>query len=333
MDDVVAFVDASQEHVTEMNRPEAIIDLLKADEVLLEGVGDEQQPLLQADGTGRDLIYVLGPQRDSYFTIDSEWLLIWLVRRADSNDMRSQATDMRPLARVGLVLGGYGPDRQAYSGMYGFGDDLLFLAVFGIAAVPASGAALFLLKLYRAFWLALSIAALGIAATALAALIGYVAARTADAPSLLHTWSGLAALRILVAPLFALGFLLSGLLAPNRSSRFALLAATVLEAAVFAYVAFVWSTHWGLTDIQRPDLTGRPIWLYCSQNAIRGRPGPWGGEGFQISAGLPPGRSPERPRTALAARADPSKQEPDQTSPRLAPAAVSPPGRGSEAVL
>jgi len=28
--------------------------------------------------SGRDLIYVLGPQRDSYFTIDSEWLLIWL---------------------------------------------------------------------------------------------------------------------------------------------------------------------------------------------------------------------------------------------------------------
>jgi len=49
--------------------------------VLLEGVGDEQQPLLQADGTGRDLIYVLGPQRDSYFTIDSEWLLIWLDKK------------------------------------------------------------------------------------------------------------------------------------------------------------------------------------------------------------------------------------------------------------
>src|SRR6267143_1849606 len=216
---------------------------------------------------------------------------------------------MRPLARVGLVLGGYvvafvvasalvsvyvaatsGPDRQAYSAMYGFGDDLLFLAVFGIAAVPASGAALFLLKPYRAFWLALSIAALGVAATGLAALIGYVAARTADAPSLLHTWSALAALRILVAPLVALSFLLSGLLAPNRSARFALLVATVIEAAVFAYVAFVW---------------------------------------FHPLVAQPPGRSPGRPRTALAARADPSKQEPDQTSPRPAPAAVSPPGRGS----
>jgi hypothetical protein len=28
--------------------------------------------------TGRDLIYVTGPERDSLFGIDSEWLLIWL---------------------------------------------------------------------------------------------------------------------------------------------------------------------------------------------------------------------------------------------------------------
>ena len=28
--------------------------------------------------TGRDLIYLLGPERDSFFGIDSEWLLIWL---------------------------------------------------------------------------------------------------------------------------------------------------------------------------------------------------------------------------------------------------------------
>ena len=28
--------------------------------------------------TGRDLIYITGPERDSLFAIDSEWLLIWL---------------------------------------------------------------------------------------------------------------------------------------------------------------------------------------------------------------------------------------------------------------
>lgn len=27
---------------------------------------------------GRDLIYILGPERDAFFGIDSEWLLIWL---------------------------------------------------------------------------------------------------------------------------------------------------------------------------------------------------------------------------------------------------------------
>ena len=32
-------------------------------------------------GTGRDLIYPTGPQRDSFLAIDSEWLLIWCDRK------------------------------------------------------------------------------------------------------------------------------------------------------------------------------------------------------------------------------------------------------------
>lgn len=166
---------------------------------------------------------------------------------------------MRPLVKVGLIFAGYvvavmvasavvaihvaatsGPDRQGASGMYGFGDDILFLAVFGIAAVPPTGAGLFFLRPYRSFWLVLSIVALGIATTGLAALIEYVEPRTAEPRSILHAWSALSPLRILVAPLFALNFFLSGLFAPNRSSRIALLVATVIEAAVFAYVAFMW---------------------------------------------------------------------------------------------
>ena len=166
---------------------------------------------------------------------------------------------MRPLVKIALVVAGYvvaflvafavvaihvaatsGPDRQVYSAMYGFGDDLLFLAVFGAAAVPPSAVALFFLRSYRSFWLALSVLALGIATTGLVALIDYVAPRIADAGSTLHTWSALAGLRILSAPLFVLAFLLSGLFAPSRSSRIALLVATAIEAAVFAYVGFVW---------------------------------------------------------------------------------------------
>lgn len=37
------------------------------------------------------------------------------------------------------------PDRSASSGMSAFGDSLLFLAVFAVAAIPATGAALFFL--------------------------------------------------------------------------------------------------------------------------------------------------------------------------------------------
>src|SRR5438045_8405183 len=72
---------------------------------------------------------------------------------------------MRPIAKAGIVAGGYvaafavarlvvsiyvastsGPDRQTYGAMFGFGDMLLFLAVFGLAAVPATAAALFFLR-------------------------------------------------------------------------------------------------------------------------------------------------------------------------------------------
>jgi hypothetical protein len=158
---------------------------------------------------------------------------------------------MRTPAKVGLVATGYvgaflvafavvaihvaltsGPDWQASSGMYAFGDSLLFLAVFTLASIPAAGAALFFLRPYRMFWRAFSLAALAIAATGLVALIDYVAQRTALGP-----WSVLAVLRILLAPTCALTFLLSGLFAPNRSTRIALFAATLIEATVIASVA------------------------------------------------------------------------------------------------
>ena len=166
---------------------------------------------------------------------------------------------MKTRAKIALVVAGYvgallvasaivavyvaatsGPDRQAYSGMYAFGDSLLFLAVFGVAAVPATGSALFFLRPYPSFWRVLSVVAPAIAATGLAAFVVYFAAQTAGAGSLLHSWSGLAVLRILVAPLLALAFLLSGLFASSRSSRIALFVAALIEAAVFAGVALMW---------------------------------------------------------------------------------------------
>ena len=166
---------------------------------------------------------------------------------------------MKPFAKAGLVAAGYiaafaiaslvvaiyvaatsGSDRQASSGMFAFGDSLLFLVVFGLAAVPATCATLFFLRPYRAFWVILSVAALVITTTSLAALLGYVATKTSDPRSVLHYWSAFAVLRILVAPLFATAFLLSGLFAPNRAARVSLFVAMGIETAVFAYVAVTW---------------------------------------------------------------------------------------------
>ena len=48
-DDVVAFIDAGQEDVAEVDGPDAILDLLEAEDLLLERVRDEEQALLEPD--------------------------------------------------------------------------------------------------------------------------------------------------------------------------------------------------------------------------------------------------------------------------------------------
>jgi len=170
---------------------------------------------------------------------------------------------MTPRIKIASVLGGYvvaflvacavvaiyvaatsGADRQTYAAMYVFGDSLLFLAVFGVAAVPATAAALFFFRPCRSFWLVLSVVALALALTGAAACMEFLTARTAfRAGSTPSAWSGLAVLRILVAPLFALAFLLSGLFAPSRSARIALLVATVVEAAIFSVWFYSLRSH------------------------------------------------------------------------------------------
>ena len=50
--DGVPFIDPAQEYVTEVQRPNPVVDFLQADLVLLEGVGEKEQPLLEADRPG-----------------------------------------------------------------------------------------------------------------------------------------------------------------------------------------------------------------------------------------------------------------------------------------
>ncbi len=165
---------------------------------------------------------------------------------------------MNASLKVGAVVGGYvaaflvasaavgirlantsGPDAQAASGMYAAGDAFLFAAVFGVAALVPTGAALFFLRPYRRFWTVLSAFSLGVAVTGLAAVALFAIGRYA-APSPIAIWAALSVLRILVAPLLALTCLVCTVLSPYRVPRLALLAATAIEVAVSAYGGFVW---------------------------------------------------------------------------------------------
>jgi hypothetical protein len=166
---------------------------------------------------------------------------------------------VRTRGKVALVLVGYvvaavvaagvvavyvtltdSPDRQASSGMYAFGDSLLFLAVFGIVGSVPTGAALFYLRSWSRCWPVLAAAALVVAATGALALTEYLVVGGGARP-IFGAWSAFSVLRILIAPLLAIGFGLATVFAPSRSPRLALLAATVTEALVFgSWVTALW---------------------------------------------------------------------------------------------
>ena len=89
-------------------------------------------------------------------------------------------------------------------------------------------------------WRVLLTAAVVIAGVELAALVVEVLGRNAPSGLTLSTLAALAILRILVAPVFVLAFVVSGIFAPSRVARLVLFGAAAFEAASFLYV-FVWN--------------------------------------------------------------------------------------------
>ena len=134
-----------------------------------------------------------------------------------------------------------GPDRQGASGMFAFGDSLFFLAAFGATAVLPTGLGLFFLRSHEPFWGVLSPASLPIAGTALLALLTYLVTSRSDPESPLQLCPPFSVRRILVSPLFALGFFVSALVAPTRPARLALLGATGLETVAFLVIFLRWA--------------------------------------------------------------------------------------------
>jgi hypothetical protein len=132
-----------------------------------------------------------------------------------------------------------GPVAQASSGMYAFGDAILFLGVFSVCALVPTGAVLFFLRRYRRFWTILSTLGVVVGVTGITAAALYAFGRHA-APSPLATLAGYSVLRILISPLLALTFALFALLSPVRAPRLAFLAAALMEATASIYAGCVW---------------------------------------------------------------------------------------------
>ena len=166
----------------------------------------------------------------------------------------------KAILKTGAVLAGYaaafavasaavyvrqlhtqGPDAQASDDMYAFGDDILFVQVFGGLGLFPTGLALYFLRPVRAFWTILAIAALAFAATGpLTSIVIALASGVPGLPPYWTAWAALGVLRLLPAPLFAAAFLLGSCFAPSRFPRWALLGATVMEGVAAAYALFHW---------------------------------------------------------------------------------------------
>jgi hypothetical protein len=157
------------------------------------------------------------------------------------------------MAKAGIVVGGYfaailiaigvvfiyinftsGPDRDASSGMYAFGDSLLFIAVFGVVSTIPTGLTLVFLRQSRKFWILLCVVALVVASTSLAAIAVIMSESHKFMPSA-SLWPGLSAIRLFVSPFIAASDGLSALIAPEARFRRYLFGAASLEGVSSVY--------------------------------------------------------------------------------------------------
>jgi hypothetical protein len=155
---------------------------------------------------------------------------------------------MTRLGRLTVVLGGYAVALgvaiavvvlrtltvpQASSGMYAFGETILFAGVFGLLAVVPTSLALYFLRGYQPLWVAASRSsiALGVLAIAAGGVVLWVSRSGNPAPAV--ALAHFAALILLfMAPLLAVTFALAALIAPAARFRAQLALAAAMETAV-----------------------------------------------------------------------------------------------------
>lgn len=133
-----------------------------------------------------------------------------------------------------------GPASIASSGMYAFGDSVVWVGVFGFASLVPTALALHLLRRSRGFWLGYAAFGLVLALTGTAAVVLYAVGRTADP----HTTFGMLAiaspLRILLALPVTLSLAVSATFAPFPTAKKTLLIALLAEVLTGLYSVIVW---------------------------------------------------------------------------------------------
>jgi len=165
---------------------------------------------------------------------------------------------IRTLAKPCVVITGYGAAAfiahiavnirflhqsgwaQNSPGMYAWGDLILFLEVFGLAAILPTALALYFLRPIRIFWPVSSVAALAFAATGICATIVVALLDEQPSNSLPGLLAAIGGLREMVSPAAAVAFLLATLLAPTPRPRLALLVATAIEGPLGIYSFLRW---------------------------------------------------------------------------------------------
>jgi hypothetical protein len=164
------------------------------------------------------------------------------------------------LFKVSIILSGYliafltasaavyfrilftqGPDADASAGMYAFGDSVLFLYVFAVMAFLPTLLALYWLRPFPRFWIALSLAASAWAVTGpIAAAVILLASYERSVESLWSITAAFGVLRILAAPLLVPALMVATVIAPQGRSRWVLLGAAIVESVMGAYAFFHW---------------------------------------------------------------------------------------------
>jgi hypothetical protein len=163
-----------------------------------------------------------------------------------AHNLGSRLNATTPLRKASVIAGGYflgavaaslavlchlalcgGPSSPNYGGAQAFGDFLLFGGAFAMATIPSACGGFYFLRSTARFWKIFAWSAAIFGMTGVAALAIILTASLSLA-------GGVAFLRILLAPVAALGFLLGAVFSPGKRERKMLSAACAMEAVAFS---------------------------------------------------------------------------------------------------